>query len=226
MKILEYSTEIFYWMMPFSMVLTLLLYSDKKWAEFLKKFIRINDILKSKPSNRNYVKHILNFSLNVAFIYYIYLGKDILISDDCMMICKTWYVMYNIFEQVFWLYATIFVNEIILNLKDRYKALNQKLGEIVDISVENKFMHSDVDIITVNRIKKIKFLYKDIHDLVERTNVLFGWPIFCLMTFVLLGALDVLNFLVVGEYLQLIRIEIVELLGIIVSNLYLCRINT
>ncbi|XP_023310418.1 uncharacterized protein LOC111691580 [Anoplophora glabripennis] len=156
----------------------------------------------------------------MVLFYYLYSDKEILESHG-NIIYKIWFILYITLEEVFWLYMVILINEIVLNLKEKYEVLNQKFVQVLNISVENKFMSKDVDLMTLKEIKKIKFLYRYINDLVERTNDLLGWPTFCLMAYTMLDALTILNCLVVGEYMQLIFTDTLELFAIIIYTVYI-----
>ncbi|KAJ8918639.1 hypothetical protein NQ315_013145 [Exocentrus adspersus] len=98
--------------------------------------------------------------------------------------------------------------------------LNKKLERVVDRSVEDKFMNKDVVTVTVKQLKKIKLLYRDITDLVEKENSLVGWQIFCLMAYTLLYALSLLNSVLVGESIQSLKSDAVGLLIIIIYDFY------
>lgn len=218
-KVLEHPSHLSYWIMPFSTVFILLVYNSKKWEEFLVKFSRINEILpwKAHKSIIYYVKHVLNFVLNVILLTYIFSDTEHYNTDESVLY-KIWYVLYSNLEEMFWLYTNIFTNEVIFNIKCKYEALNEKLEQIIKKSVENKFMNKDVVFVTVKQIQRVKSLYRDVTDLVERANLLLGWPIFCLMAYTLLDTLSILNGLIANEGLQWIGADSIELFLIIVSN--------
>lgn len=221
-KVLEHPSHLSYWMMPFSTVFILLVYNSKKWEEFLVKFSRINEVLPWKIDKKvmYYAKHVLNFVLNVIIFFKIFSDREYFNFDECV-IYNIWYIMYSNLEEMFWLYTNIFTNEVILNIRYRYEALNGKLVQIINKSVENKFMNKEVVFITVKQIQKIKSLYRDINDLVERANLLLGWPIFCLMAYTLLNTLSILNGLIADGDLQWIGADSIEIILIIVSISFL-----
>lgn len=89
------------------------------------------------------------------------------------------------------------------------------LVKTVKIATENKLINSSSNSDVVNQIRAVKFFTRNLHELINDANSLFGWYMVTLVFYTLVDSLDLLNTLIRGNWD--LESGILEILVVLVS---------
>ncbi|KAG5894160.1 hypothetical protein JTB14_001856 [Gonioctena quinquepunctata] len=196
-----------------------LFFTCEEWENFLQRLQRTDDISTISNTKRNSKSNMIIYSVTIIdMIYHVYEFDST--EDD-------WTMLYFMtLEHLSLLFMQTSLNSIIENIQLKFSTLNELLENKILAVEKNGSIDSNVQNYAIKRIKVIKKLHRDLTNLVNDIDGLYGWPIIVLGFHILSTLLSVLNGFVLQEGVLLDElIDLVKVTGYMVCFLLTCDLT-
>ncbi|KAG5894159.1 hypothetical protein JTB14_001855 [Gonioctena quinquepunctata] len=169
---------------------------------------RIEDHINTKSNRKRILISILILhTITITDMLY-----DLCVFDD---IQDHWDMAYFMsVENLYFLYMQVSLNAFIEHIRMKFKSLNKLLEREMLALEKNKSVDFVVEYYAIKKIKRIKRFHKDLTNLVDDIDGLYGWPILLVAFHILISSLSILNGFILhggtfwGELFDLVNVTV------------------